>query len=63
MSKYTNEQLMEKIIRAKIHLENVPSAHHANSCPVEDPESYAPCNCGASGKNSYVERALEALKL
>jgi hypothetical protein len=62
-AKYTYEQLVEKIIRARIHLEKVRSAPHATTCPVEDPESYAPCNCGTSDRNRPVEEALSVLKL
>ena len=62
-AKWTYEQLLEKIIRARMHLENVPRPQHSNFCPVEDPESYAPCTCGASGKNKHVDSALRELKL
>lgn len=30
---------------------------HANSCPMEDPESYAPCNCGYSDE-LHIKRTL-----
>jgi hypothetical protein len=63
MAEYTNVQLMEKIIRAKIALEKARSAPHRTSCPMEDPESYAPCNCGASAANGPIREALDALKL
>ena len=36
---------------------------HANSCPMEDPESYAPCNCGASKKTKDVDRIDDDLKV
>jgi len=62
--KYTYEQLIEKIIRAKIALEKAPRGRgHSNFCPMEDPESYAPCNCGASDANRPIQEALDALKL
>lgn len=63
MSEYTTVQLMEKIIRAKIALEKVKSAPHRVTCPMEDPESYAPCNCGASASSGPIQEALNALKL
>jgi hypothetical protein len=62
-AKYTYEQLVEKIIRARVHLEQARHAEHSRSCPVEDPESYAPCNCGASAKNRVIDSALLELKL
>ena len=60
---HTVESLMEKIIRAKIHLESYRDVPHTNLCPVSDDTSYAPCNCGASAKNAPVEQALRSLKL
>lgn len=64
MSKYTYEQLMEKIIRAKIHLEKAPRTQHSNLCSYEDITGHpAPCTCGAASKNAHVESALEALRL
>ncbi len=61
--KYTYEQLVEKIVRAKIKLENQRTGHSGN-CAVElDPEGYAPCNCGASGHNRNITNALEELEL
>lgn len=62
-TKYTYEQLVEKIVRARIHLEQARQAAHSRSCPVEDSESYAPCNCGASAKIRVIDNALDALKL
>ncbi len=61
--KYTYEQLLEKIVRARIILENLPKAPHAVTCPIEDPESYAPCNCGSSAQQRPIREALDILKL
>lgn len=61
--KYTYEQLFEKLIRAKVALEGRRGGSHRTSCPIEDPESYAPCNCGVSEANRPIEDALRALKL
>ena len=62
--KYTYEQLLEKIIRAKIHLENFPWTEHSRSCStIDDPGSYVPCDCGASTKNDNLQKALDELKL
>jgi hypothetical protein len=60
--KYTYEQLVEKIVRAKVKLEDSSQSHRV-SCPVEDPESYAPCNCGASPVNFRIQAALKDLEL
>lgn len=61
--KYTYEQLLEKIVRAKIHLEG-RSVPHKMSCPAEDLTGHpARCTCGADEANAPVERALAALKL
>ena len=61
--KYTYEQLLEKIVRAKIMLEAIPRARHTNFCPIEDDTSYAPCNCGASDRHRPIEDAIRALAL
>ena len=60
---YTYEQLIEKIVRAKMKLEG-GSKDHSDRCAVElDPEGYAPCSCGASSHNSSVQAAIDELKL
>lgn len=60
---YTYEQLVEKIVRAKIKLEGQQRGH-SDSCPVEaDPEGFAPCNCGASSHNRKINNAIEELDL
>ena len=63
MAEYTNVQLMEKIIRAKIALEGsiVPCKM---SCPAEDMTGHpAACTCGAEAANTRIREALRALKL
>lgn len=61
---YTYEQLIEKLVRAKISLEKIQHKSHSSSCPVDyDPEGYAPCNCGASSHNAEIKRAIEHLEL
>lgn len=63
MAEYTNVQLMEKIIRAKIALENSRVQCKA-SCASEDITGHpVPCNCGAERANYRIEEALRALKL
>jgi coenzyme F420-reducing hydrogenase gamma subunit len=56
-------KLIEKIIRAKIHLEKAKK-NHSNHCPIDmDYDYMGPCTCGASTANSAVEAALHALNL
>jgi len=62
-AKYTYEQLLEKTLRARVRLETAQRAPHSLGRPVEDPESYASCTCGASDKNAPIEAALQELKL
>lgn len=61
MPDYTNTQLIEKIVRAKMQLESTRVAH---TCMIDmDPDYMGPCTCGASAHNSQVEAALRELKL
>ena len=61
---YTYEQLIEKIVRAKVQLEKGGSQGHAAWCHAEDLTGHpAPCNCGADSHNSNVNKALEELDL
>lgn len=61
--RYTYEQLIEKMVRAKMKLEGSHRSH-SDHCPVEcDPEGYAPCSCGASSHNSRISDAISELKL
>lgn len=63
MAEYTNIQLMEKIIRAKIALEN-SKVQCKSSCASEDITGHpVPCNCGAESANRGINEALRALKL
>lgn len=54
----TEAQLIRKMARAEMALENA-RVNHKDNCIVElDPEGYAPCNCGATATNSRIESAL-----
>ncbi len=56
-------KMVRKIVRAEVALESAKQ-RHKDSCIVEtDPESIAPCNCGASGVNSAIDKALRELRL
>lgn len=54
--------LIEKIVRAKVHLEGV-RASHSRGCAIEDETGHAPCNCGAASSNAKVDAALKELRL
>jgi len=61
--KYTYEQLIEKMVRAKMKLEGA-RRRHADRCIVElDPEGFAPCNCGSNDLNAALDEAAKELKL
>ena len=63
MSNLSTTKLIEKIVRAKVKLEG-SRVSHKDSCSVEsDPESYAPCNCGASKTNSAIDAVIKELNL
>lgn len=62
MAELTNTQLIEKIVRAKVALEGA-KVKHEDFCVTEDPDSMAPCNCGASAANNAISRALRTLEL
>jgi hypothetical protein len=61
---YTYEQLIEKIVRAKMELEKSGRKPHANWCHAEDLTGHpAPCNCGAEAHNSNLNSAIRHLEL
>ncbi len=61
--KYTYEQLIEKMVRAKIKLEGA-RRRHSDHCVTEyDPETMAPCNCGAADLNAALNDAARELNL
>jgi hypothetical protein len=61
---YTYEQLIEKIVRAKIELEKSGRKSHAAWCHAEDLTGHpAPCNCGADAHNSSYNKAIDELRL
>ena len=61
--KYSYEELIEKMVRAKISLEKVYQSHTLTCHADADPEGITPCNCGASKNNSDIAEAMESLKL
>lgn len=60
MASKSEIRLIEKITRARMHLESVSASHHI-ACPEEDPHMAAQCNCGASAINTAVAAALKEL--
>jgi hypothetical protein len=54
--------LIERIVRAKVHLEGA-KASHTPGCATDDDTSHAPCNCGATSSNAKIGAALRELKL
>jgi len=55
-------RLVEKMARAKMRLEG-HRRQHTDHCPMEDPSSLAPCNCGASNTNDAIDKAIKELSL
>jgi len=62
MATTTELKLIEKIVRAKVRLEGSKTSHSDN-CNCEEPENFAPCNCGASAHNTKIDAALRELSL
>ncbi len=60
MATLEETRLIEKIVRAKVALER-SRVRHKDGCMTEDPESTAPCNCGASATNSALSSAIKEL--
>jgi hypothetical protein len=60
MPTYTYEQLIEKVVRAKVALEGTLQEHPLH-CPVAQGDG--PCTCGADAHNARIQRALKELKL
>ncbi len=54
---------VEKIVRAKVKLESFKKEHSSGCIPENDPESFAPCSCGASEHNSKIDSILKELSL
>lgn len=60
----TELKLIERIMRAKIKLENVPRIDHKSGCLAEDGSGYpVACKCGADKTNQSIREALLALSL
>lgn len=57
--KFTQEQLIEKMVRAKVRLEGTLKEHPV-SCPAEQGDG--PCTCGADKHNAAVRAALRDLE-
>ena len=49
-------ELIEKIGRLKLLVEEVPYVDHSNACPADDPHMAGPCKCKADRFNGAVEK-------
>jgi hypothetical protein len=57
-------ELIEKIIRAKIKLENSKKKWHLPSCQNNDCEMVTkPCNCGFVEHNIFVDEVISTLEI
>ena len=55
-------ELGRRLGRAESALEKAKRGH-ADRCVIEiDPDSWAPCNCGASNANAAIDKAIRILK-
>ena len=62
MSQKRYEDLIGKMAVAADRLRRSKRGH-SNRCIVElDPESYAPCSCGATAYNAAIDEAIKELK-
>lgn len=57
------QELMLKIARAQIRLEDAKRPHSEKCIINLDPESHSPCNCGASEVNTGIDKALSELRI
>lgn len=58
-----NTRLIEQIVRAKVQLEGMKVTHKDNCVVENDPEGYAPCNCGAAQTNNKIDAVLRTLEI
>jgi hypothetical protein len=57
----TDNQLIEKIAKAKIHL---PDYEFGHTCMIDmDPDYMGPCGCGADKNNEILKKVKRALDL
>jgi len=55
-------ELIEKIGRIKLLVEEIPAMPHSNSCPADDDTGWpAPCKCNADLFNDAVEKIRHEL--
>lgn len=61
--RHTYEDLIGKMAVATDRLRQ-KKRNHGDRCNVElDPESCAPCSCGATSFNAAIDEAIKVLKL
>ena len=54
-------RLHEKIIRAKVRLEELKKDHSPNCMVKTDPDYIGPCSCGARANNAAIDAVLKEL--
>jgi hypothetical protein len=61
---YTYEQLIEKIVTAKVLLKKMKpkQRNHPDTCPVEDPHMAGLCTCGADKFNNEVYEQFDEIE-
>jgi len=62
MSASEERKLLEKIIRAKVRLEEM-EVEHNEACPAMDPVMAGECTCGADAHNGKIFAVLHELSL
>ncbi len=56
-------ELVEKIIRAKVILENMKIDHQTHCSLETNPGGYSPCNCGATESNLKIDAVIRELEI
>lgn len=54
-------ELIEKIGRVKLLVEEIPYLQHTMGCHTNDMDSLSPCNCKAGGFNIAVSKVKREL--
>lgn len=63
MAKLTKMALIQKIIEARVVLYGMSVKHKGECGAITDPESFAPCTCGANLINDKINSAIQILTL
>ncbi len=65
MAELTTVGLIEKIARAKMHIEKLVNMDHRKGCILasDDPDANGPCTCGVTEVKNIAFAAQQELKL